>query len=75
MQAQAAAPGLDTMAVATPDDYARYLIETVGVAVVPASSFYRAGEAEAKRRVRFCYPKRDETLLAAGERLATLSRR
>jgi aspartate/methionine/tyrosine aminotransferase len=56
-------------------EFTRYLIETVGVAVVPASSFYRAGEAEAKRRVRFCYPKRDETLLAAGERLATLSRR
>jgi aminotransferase len=56
-------------------EFTRYLIETVGVAVVPASSFYRSGDAEAKRRVRFCYPKRDETLLAAGERLKTLSHR
>jgi hypothetical protein len=42
---------------------------------VPASSFYRPGDAEAKRRIRFCYPKRDETLLEAGKRLATLARR
>jgi aminotransferase len=55
-------------------EFTRFLIEKMGVAVVPASSFYRAGEAEAKRRVRFCYPKRDETLLAAGERLATLGK-
>lgn len=56
-------------------DFTRFLIEKIGVAVVPASSFYRSGEAEAKRRVRFCYPKRDETLLAAGERLAALVKR
>jgi aminotransferase len=54
-------------------EFTRYLIEKIGVAVVPASSFYRPGEAGGKRRVRFCYPKRDETLLAAGQRLrATL---
>ncbi|HVY25288.1 MAG TPA: aminotransferase class I/II-fold pyridoxal phosphate-dependent enzyme [Polyangiaceae bacterium] len=56
-------------------EFTRHLIEKVGVAVVPASSFYRPGDPEAKRRVRFCYPKRDETLLEAGKRLATLSRR
>jgi len=56
-------------------EFTRYLIETVGVAVVPASSFYRPGDAEAKRRVRFCYPKRDETLHAAGERLRVLTAR
>jgi aminotransferase len=53
-------------------EFTRYLIEKVGVAVVPASSFYRAGDSEAKRRVRFCYPKRDETLTEAGRRLATV---
>jgi aminotransferase len=52
--------------------FTRYLIEKIGVAVVPASSFYRAGQAEAKRRIRFCYPKRDETLLEAGRRLEAL---
>jgi aspartate/methionine/tyrosine aminotransferase len=54
-------------------EFTRYLIEKIGVAVVPASSFYRPGDAEAKRRIRFCYPKRDETLLEAGRRLAALS--
>jgi aminotransferase len=52
--------------------FTRHLIEKVGVAVVPASSFYRGGRAEAKRRIRFCYPKRDETLLEAGRRLQSL---
>lgn len=52
--------------------FTRFLIEKIGVAVVPASSFYRPGQTEAKRRVRFCYPKRDETLLEAGRRLRSL---
>jgi aspartate/methionine/tyrosine aminotransferase len=52
----------------------RHLIEKVGVAVVPASSFYRPGDQDAKKRVRFCFPKRDETLLEAGRRLASLRR-
>jgi len=53
-------------------EFTRYLIETIGVAVVPASSFYRPGNAEAARRVRFCFPKRDETLIEAGRRLQAL---
>lgn len=56
-------------------EFGRWLIEHVGVAIVPASSFYRAGDPEARKMVRFCYPKRDETLLEAGRRLATLRRR
>jgi methionine aminotransferase len=48
------------------------LIEQVGVATVPASSFYRKGDPEAARMLRFCYPKRDETLLEAGKRLQRL---
>jgi aspartate/methionine/tyrosine aminotransferase len=56
-------------------EFTRYLIEKIGVAVVPASSFYRSGDAEARRRIRFCYPKRDETLLEAGKRLASLAAR
>ena len=52
--------------------FTRYLIEKIGVAVVPASSFSRPGDAEATRRVRFCFPKRDETLLEAGRRLQAL---
>jgi len=34
----------------------------------------RPCDAEAARRVRFCFPKRDETLLEAGRRLQALRR-
>jgi aminotransferase len=54
--------------------FSRWLVEHIGVAVVPASSFYRPGSDAARRMVRFCYPKRDETLIEAGRRLAKLAR-
>jgi aspartate/methionine/tyrosine aminotransferase len=53
-------------------EFTRYLIEKIGVAVVPASSFSRPGDVDAARRVRFCFPKQDETLLEAGRRLQAL---
>ncbi len=53
--------------------FARYLIEQIGVAAVPGSSFYRPGEAMGKKQMRFCFPKRDETLREAGHRLRRLS--
>jgi aspartate/methionine/tyrosine aminotransferase len=52
--------------------FSRYLVEHVGVAVVPASSFYRPGSEDARKLVRFCYPKREETLIEAGRRLNKL---
>ena len=60
------------LGIANDVEFTRYLIEKVGVAVVPASSFSRPGDADAARRVRFCFPKRDETLLEAGRRLQLL---
>jgi aspartate/methionine/tyrosine aminotransferase len=53
-----------------PDDvrFARFLIERVGVAVVPGSSFYQDASLGATQ-VRFCFAKRDETMDAALERL------
>jgi aminotransferase len=53
-------------------EFSRYLVEKIGVAVVPGSSFYSQPQAGA-RQVRFCFCKRDETLDAAGERLRRLS--
>jgi aminotransferase len=55
-----------------PDDvaFSRHLVTEVGVAVVPGSSFYSRPEL-GKSQVRFCFCKRDETLNAAAERLAT----
>ncbi len=51
--------------------FARHLVQNVGVAVVPGSSFYRRPELGAQQ-ARFCYCKRDETLEAAARRLQKL---
>jgi aminotransferase len=53
-------------------EFARFLVEKIGVAVVPGSSFYRAGAPEAKKIVRFNFSKKDETLHEAGRRLLKL---
>lgn len=52
--------------------FAKYLVETIGVATVPGSSFYRPGAPEGKKMIRFNYSKRDETLKEAGRRLLKL---
>ena len=53
-----------------PDDvaFARHLVEKVGVAVVPGSSFFDHPE-NGKQIVRFCFCKKYETLEAAEEKL------
>ncbi len=51
---------------------ARHLVEEIGVATVPGSSFY-SRPALGRTKLRFSFCKRVETLRAAGERLAALS--
>ena len=53
-----------------PDDvaFARWLASEVGVATVPASSFYRK-RGDGRGQVRFAFCKRTETLQAAADRL------
>ena len=60
----------DISAFGAGDDvrFTRYLIQDVGVAVVPGSSFFSKPLLGAKY-VRFCFCKKDETLQAATERL------
>ncbi len=53
-------------------EFARFLVEKIGVAAVPASSFYRSGAPEAKKMIRFNFAKRDETIQEAGRRLKAL---
>ena len=57
--------------------FVRHLVEEVGVAAVPGSSFYRAPgtHAIAGGRVRFCFCKKDETLAEAERRLEKLQPR
>jgi aminotransferase len=52
--------------------FARYLVKDVGVAAVPGSSFYRHA-ASGRTKLRFCFCKKDETLVEADRRLARLA--
>ncbi len=58
-----------------PDDvsFARHLVESVGVAAVPGSSFYQRPEG-GRQKLRFAFCKKIETLDAAAERLSKLSK-
>ncbi len=49
---------------------AEWMTREIGVAVIPVSVFYADGRDD--KVVRFCFAKKEETLLAAGERLRRL---
>ena len=51
--------------------FAKYLVERIGVACVPGSSFYNDARDGASQ-VRFTFCKKEETLAAAEARLAQL---
>jgi aspartate/methionine/tyrosine aminotransferase len=51
--------------------FAKFLVQKVGVAVVPGSSFY-GSPADGSSQVRFTFCKKESTLAAAEERLARL---
>jgi aspartate/methionine/tyrosine aminotransferase len=51
--------------------FAKYLVEEIGVAVVPGSSFYNDARDGASQ-VRFTFCKKEETLAAAEQRLSRL---
>jgi len=59
--------------------FVQHLIEDIGVAAVPGSSFYRPAATHAVSgglgRVRFCFCKKEETLAEAERRLARLTPR
>ena len=63
----------DFTALSDDDDvtFARRLTADPGVATVPGSSFYSRPEL-GSTKIRFAFPKRDETLAAAAERLARI---
>jgi len=57
--------------VADDTAFAMWLIKNVGVATVPGSSFYAHPEL-GRTKIRFCFPKTDDVLRDAGERLLKL---
>ncbi|HSU33112.1 MAG TPA: aminotransferase class I/II-fold pyridoxal phosphate-dependent enzyme [Bryobacteraceae bacterium] len=52
-------------------DFCRHLVEQIGVAAVPGSSFFRS-PGDGSQLVRFCFAKKQETLEAAAKRLQRL---
>ena len=60
----------DLKGLGFPDDaaFCRFLVTEVGVAGVPPSAFY-LDPARAPLLARFCFAKKDETLVEAGKRL------
>ena len=52
--------------------FARHLIETIGIAAVPGSSFF-ANPRDGARWIRFCFPKKYDTLKEAQARLQKLA--
>ena len=52
-------------------DFCRRLVTDVGVAAIPTSVFF-ANPPAAPAPVRFCFAKKDETILAASARLANM---
>ena len=63
---------IDISAVSTlgESEFCQWLTQEIGVAAIPLSAFYADGFDQ--RVVRFCFAKKDETLLAATERLRKL---
>lgn len=51
--------------------FAKFLVETIGVAVVPGSSFYKNAQ-DGSSQIRFTFCKKEETLAAAEQRLTNL---
>ena len=51
--------------------FAKYLVEHIGVACVPGSSFYNDAQ-DGAQQVRFTFCKKEETLAAAEARLIEL---
>jgi aminotransferase len=61
---------ISSLGFPTDTEAAEWFIREIGVAGVPGSSFFREPE---HRFIRFHFAKKEETLHAAGERLALLA--
>ena len=55
------------------DKFVYWLIDELGIGAIPGSSFYRSDPGLGRGRVRFAFPKKDETLAQVEERFAKLA--
>jgi aminotransferase len=55
------------------NEFTKYLVKDIGIAVVPGSSFFHESK-KASRYVRFCFCKKETTLQSAKERLQRIRR-
>ncbi len=55
-------------------DFTKHLVKDIGVAVVPGGSFFGPDAETRHNYVRFCFSRKEETMLAAKERLAKLGK-
>ena len=63
--------GIEQLGFADDVSLVRHLIENVGIAAVPGSSFF-ADPRDGTKLIRFCFCKKYETLYEAGNRLQSL---
>jgi len=54
-------------------EFAVWLTKEYGVATIPVSAFNHQGKDD--KLIRFCFAKKEETILAAMDRLAALGKR
>jgi aminotransferase len=54
-------------------NFASFLVDKIGVAAVPGSSFYH-NFSSGRQQIRFCFCKKYETLKEAGKRLSRIPR-
>ncbi len=66
--------GFEALSPLNDADFTHYLVKDIGVAVVPGGSFFHQPERRLQY-VRFCFCKRDSTLLAAADRLQKISKK
>lgn len=55
------------------DKFVYWLIDELGIGAIPGSSFYRSDPSLGRGRVRFAFPKKDETLDRVEERFSKLA--
>ncbi len=67
-------PVAERMGLSDDDDkFVYWLIDHLGIGAIPGSSFYRSDPSLGRGRVRFAFPKKDETLEQVEERFSKLT--